>query len=117
MFVRIVAFAAALALLAGTTTAQDKKKGGAPNEKDMMEAMAKMSAPGEQHKVLASLAGKWTYAQTRSRYNVAWAATTRGLGRAAAATWHGGVRASAAIAVRPASRRRRPSSEVCVIAR
>ncbi len=42
-------------------------------------------------------ASRWTYARARSAYNVAWAATTSVVGRAAIAIWHGGVRASAAV--------------------
>lgn len=46
--------------LAGAATASDKKKSGAPDEKAAMEAMAKASTPGEAHKKLDALAGKFS---------------------------------------------------------
>lgn len=46
--------------LAGAAIASDKKKSGAPDEKAAMEAMAKASTPGEAHKKLDALAGKFS---------------------------------------------------------
>lgn len=46
--------------LAGAATASDKKKSGPPDEKAAMEAMAKASTPGEAHKKLDALAGKFS---------------------------------------------------------
>lgn len=46
--------------LAGAATASDKKKAGAPDEKAAMEMMAKASTPGEAHKKLDALAGKFS---------------------------------------------------------
>lgn len=46
--------------LAGAATASDKNKSGAPDEKAAMEAMAKASTPGEAHKKLDALAGKFS---------------------------------------------------------
>ncbi|WP_342115378.1 DUF1579 domain-containing protein [Pseudoduganella sp. OTU4001] len=46
--------------LAGAVAASDKKKSGPPDEKAAMEAMAKASTPGEAHKKLDALAGKFS---------------------------------------------------------
>jgi hypothetical protein len=52
----------AVALLAVTAVADDKKKvTAAPDEKAMTEAWAKMATPGAEHKKLDPLAGEWTY--------------------------------------------------------
>lgn len=45
--------------LAAAAAASDKKKSGQPDEKAAMEAMAKASTPGEAHKKLDALAGKF----------------------------------------------------------
>ncbi len=55
-----------LALFAGLLVtaplaAEDKKKADAPDEKAAMEAMIKAATPGEMHKKLEPLAGKWEY--------------------------------------------------------
>lgn len=46
--------------LAGAAPASDKKKAGPPDEKAAMEAMTKASTPGDAHKKLDALAGKFT---------------------------------------------------------
>ena len=40
-------------------TSSKKKAAAAPDEKAMMEAMTKAATPGEEHKMLASMAGTW----------------------------------------------------------
>jgi hypothetical protein len=60
MSVRLTALCATLAVLAATLSAQDNK-GSQPDEKAMMEAMAKHAAPGEHHKAFEPLVGKWNY--------------------------------------------------------
>lgn len=40
---------------------KDAKPGAPPDEKAMMEAFAKMGAVGENHKLLATMAGEWTH--------------------------------------------------------
>jgi hypothetical protein len=48
------------ALLAGgMSPAGDKKKGEAPDEKAIAEAIMKAAEPGEPHKKLEALAGSW----------------------------------------------------------
>src|SRR5262249_54394799 len=42
-----------------TLRAEDVKKADTPDEKAAMEAMMKAAAPGEMHKKLDALAGKW----------------------------------------------------------
>jgi len=63
MTVRLLAFAAAVALLSGSLTAQEKKAGGAPDQKmqEMMQKMAAHGTPGPAHEALKQLVGKWTY--------------------------------------------------------
>jgi hypothetical protein len=46
--------------LAGAAPASDKKKSGPPDEKAAMDAMAQASTPGDAHKKLDALAGKFT---------------------------------------------------------
>jgi hypothetical protein len=47
------------ALLAGGSSPADDKKGGAPDEKALIEAAIKAGTPGEPHKRLEALAGSW----------------------------------------------------------
>jgi len=60
-FTRItVAIAMAMALPILAQEAKEKKP--APDQQAMMEAWQKAAAPGPNHKLLASLAGQWTFA-------------------------------------------------------
>lgn len=67
MICRTLALTAVLCLIAGFSTAQDrkgadKKAGGAPPDMEkMMAAAAAHATPGEAHKALQALVGKWTY--------------------------------------------------------
>jgi hypothetical protein len=58
---RLFALAIAIGILAqlGSTTLAQEKKAGPPDEKAMMEAMAKAATPGEPHKKLNALEGSW----------------------------------------------------------
>jgi hypothetical protein len=58
MSVRHLALVAVSAFLIGSLAADDKKAG-KPDLNAMMAAMAKHGQPGEHHKALAHLAGKW----------------------------------------------------------
>ena len=49
-----------IVLAASVAMAEDKKAANPMDPQAMAEAYAKMAAPGEQHKQLASLAGSWT---------------------------------------------------------
>lgn len=51
--------ALSLILMTSVATAKDKKTTKVMNEQQMMEEYTKLSMPGEQHKLLASLAGSW----------------------------------------------------------
>jgi hypothetical protein len=60
MFVRFVTLAVVLCVVAGSTTAQEKK-GAPPDMQKMMEMMSKHATPGEAHKVFDYYVGNWTY--------------------------------------------------------
>lgn len=58
---RFVVITVMVALMVGTLSAQEKKKGGGPDMEKMMAAMAAHATPGEAHAALKPLVGKWTY--------------------------------------------------------
>lgn len=55
---------ALLGIVAPAVAQNEKKMEGAPGEADMMAAMMKAAAPGENHKHLARLAGDWEFTNT-----------------------------------------------------
>jgi hypothetical protein len=61
--IRIIHAITAMTLAAGSAAAQDKaekKKGSPADPQAMMAAYEKASAPGEPHKLLQKMVGKWT---------------------------------------------------------
>jgi len=62
---KLAVLSLSLALIAaGALSAQDKPEGGMGMSPEQMEAMTKATSPGEMHKVLAKLAGDWTFTNT-----------------------------------------------------
>lgn len=57
MTARFLGLSAALLLMVGTLSGDDKKKDGQPD----MEAMMKFGAPGEAHQLFERFAGKWNF--------------------------------------------------------
>jgi hypothetical protein len=57
---RFVCFTCLTLLVAATPAIAKDKKSGQMNPQEMMETYKKLAAPGDPHKLLASLAGSWT---------------------------------------------------------
>lgn len=59
-YIRLTLTALCVVLLAPVADAKDKKTEKPMDRQALMELYAKLAAPGEPHKLLASLAGSWT---------------------------------------------------------